>query len=262
MDAMELVVIPLVLALMMAVKQMPWFAPDPEPDGPRRNGWVLAWIAAALGVGGVFLYGQAAGTPGNWALCVLRGIGYGFAAVGLWDGGINKVAKALRPPALVILLPLMVLFAGGCATAARHEYITQAVTDSLLHQDALATLGSEAEASARAKADQDQARLDKALMLDVETLAKQTFATDAERQAAILALVQKYRASALAITQDLEIAGDRQRRVLDLTDATREALAGILEIEARTWANGASRQELLDKAVVGRLLDLLKGTKP
>jgi hypothetical protein len=161
------------------------------------------------------------------------------------------------------LLPMLaVIVLAGCATGARHEYLTQAVTDSLVHQDALLALGAEAETSARAKADQDQARLDNALMLDIEAVAKQTFATDAERQAAILALVQKYRASAVAVSQDLEIAADRQRRVVDLTDATREALAGILEIEARTGANWASRQDLVNKAVVGRLLDLLKGANP
>jgi hypothetical protein len=161
-----------------------------------------------------------------------------------------------------ILFCAALALVAGCAQSARHDYITQAATDSLVQQDALATLGGEAAASAKAKADQDQARLDKALMLDIEALARQTFATDPERQAAILALVQKYRTSAVAVAQDIEIAADRQRRVVELTDATKEALAGIAVIEARTWANWASREDLINKAIVGRLLDLLKGAKP
>lgn len=173
--------------------------------------------------------------------------------------GLSLADTPRKPPPAALILLLLLPLVAGCAQSARHDFITQAVTDSLVQQDALVTLGGEAAASAKAKADQDQTRLDKALMLDIEALAKQTFATDAERQAAILALVQKYRTSAVAVAEDIETAADRQRRVVELTDATKEALAGIAVIEARTWANFAAREDLVNKAVVGKLLDLLKG---
>jgi len=147
----------------------------------------------------------------------------------------------------------------GCAQGARHDFITQAVSDSLIHQDGLVTLGAEAEQGAKAKADQDQSRLDAALMLDIEALAKQSFASDADRQAAILTLVQKYRTSAVAVSQDVAAAADRQRRVVELTDATKEALSAVLAVETQTWLNWASREDLIHKATVGQIMTLLKG---
>jgi hypothetical protein len=120
---MEALVIPLVLALMIAVKQIPIFAPDPaDPEGGRMNGWLLPWVSAALGVGGVMLYAEAfGGDAGNMGAKILNGIIYGLAASGLWSGGagqaVKGVASAMKPMAWLILLLPMAAMAGGCQEA-------------------------------------------------------------------------------------------------------------------------------------------------
>ena len=133
----------------------------------------------------------------------------------------------------------------------------EGLTFSIQNMESIDTLASEATTSGKAKAAQDMARLDNALMLEIEALAKRTFATDAERQAAVLALVQKYKASVIEVNADLDALQGRDKNVKELTDATKEALAGILEVEARSWALWAQREDLLSRAVTGKILDLL-----
>jgi hypothetical protein len=169
-----------------------------------------------------------------------------------------------KKPKVLLLFLLPVLALGGCAQGARHDYFLGGLTFAIQNQESIDTLTGEALTSGKAKVAQDMARLDNALMLEIEALAKRTFATDAERQAAVLALVQKYKASVIEVEADAEALQGRDRNVKELTDATKEALAGMLEIEARSWALWAQREDLLSRAVTGKILDLLKlkgGTK-
>jgi hypothetical protein len=113
---MEPLVIPLVLAMMMAVKQIPLFAST--ESGGRANAWLLPWISAGLGVGGVFLYTAAFGSDLNVGQCILNGILYGLAAAGLWDGGFNQAAKAIAKPAVVLVLAAVLTISAGCQAPA------------------------------------------------------------------------------------------------------------------------------------------------
>lgn len=177
---------------------------------------------------------------------------------------LHLTDKTPKPPVVLLLCLLPLLALAGCAQSARHDYILEGLTFSIQNMESIDTLASEATTSGKAKAAQDMARLDNALMLEIEALAKRTFATDAERQAAVLALVQKYKASVIEVNADLDALQGRDKNVKELTDATKEALAGILEVEARSWALWAQREDLLSRAVTGKILDLLKlkgGTK-
>lgn len=158
---------------------------------------------------------------------------------------------------LTVFLVLVMCGTVGCAQSARHDYVLSMGKLVLDNTDGLLTLGQESATSAKAKAAQDEARLDAALMLEIETLAKKQFADDAARQAAILAVVQKYKASVVEVNADRENAADRLQRVQGFTTANQEAILGLLTLEARTWANNASFEDLVNKAVVGQFMGLI-----
>lgn len=69
----DLAIIPLVTALVMAVKQAP-------PLKPEARRWMLPWIAIGLAVGASFLLAQEVTGP-----LALQGVVYGLAAAGLYD---------------------------------------------------------------------------------------------------------------------------------------------------------------------------------
>jgi hypothetical protein len=98
MELSQALIVPLVIALVTAIKAAPCFAPDPRPRGPRRNGWLLPWIAAALGVGLEILWGQAwpANPPAPWAAQAILGLLMGLSAAGLYDGSFGPLKAALR----------------------------------------------------------------------------------------------------------------------------------------------------------------------
>jgi len=89
-------------------------------------------------------------------------------------------------------------------------------------------------------------------------LAKKQFTDDAARQAAILTIVQKYKTSVVEVKADVDAATDRANRVQGFAAANQEAILGLLALEARSWANTASYEDLVNKAIVGTFTDLLK----
>jgi hypothetical protein len=127
MEISQTLIVPLVIALVAAVKAAPWFAPDPLPDGPRRNGWLLPWIAAGLGVGLAVLWNQAwpADPALPWAARVILGLLMGLSAAGLYDGALQPLKGWLRDPLgsgpgdtaflLAAGLAVAVLGVAGCA---------------------------------------------------------------------------------------------------------------------------------------------------
>lgn len=163
----------------------------------------------------------------------------------------------MRRMLLVVAVLALLCGTAGCAQSARHDFTLSAGKLLLDNTDSLMALTLEADTSTKAKAAQDEKRLDDALMLEIEILAKKQFTDDATRQAAILAIVQKYKTSVVEVAADIANVTDRTRRVQGFTDQNREAILGILEVEARTWANSASYEDLMNKAIVGNLMQLL-----
>ncbi|MFO8012129.1 MAG: hypothetical protein R6X20_02370 [Phycisphaerae bacterium] len=82
----DIAIVPLVTALMLAVKQ----APPLKREGLK---WLLPWIAVALGVGVSLLAAGEVTTD-----LALRGLVYGLAAAGLYDGtvGAGKRLKGAK----------------------------------------------------------------------------------------------------------------------------------------------------------------------
>lgn len=118
---MEALVIPLILALMIAVKQIPIFdLTDPaDPNSPRRAGWLLPWISAGLGVACVLVYAAAFGDEaGNAWVRVLNGVIFGLAASGLWSGGAGQAVKGisatLKPVGLILIVGTAAVLGAGC----------------------------------------------------------------------------------------------------------------------------------------------------
>jgi len=75
----ELAIIPIVTALMLAVKKIP-------PLDLQGRGWLLPWIAVGLAVGLSFLSAKAVSAD-----LAFQGIVYGLAASGLYDGTLDKI---------------------------------------------------------------------------------------------------------------------------------------------------------------------------
>lgn len=157
----------------------------------------------------------------------------------------------------VVCLVLLMCSMAGCAQSARHDYVLSMGKLVMDNNDGMLTLGLEAATSAKAKAAQDEKRLDDALMLEIDALAQKTFETPAARQAAVLALVQKYKTSVVEVKADVDIATDRAARVKEFAAANQEAVLGLLALEARTWANGASTEDLVNKAITGLFTEIL-----
>lgn len=83
MNAQDLIV-PIVVAVMMGLKQVPIFTE------PRR--WVLPWVAVLLGIGAAILWAEPEAT---WQQIARIGLIYGLAAGGLYDGTVGSLAKKL-----------------------------------------------------------------------------------------------------------------------------------------------------------------------
>jgi len=121
-EILQALIVPLVLALMTAVKAIPVFAPDPLPDGPRKNAWLLPWIAAGLGSGLAVVWGLAFSEtiPTSLAARALLGLFAGLSAAGLYDGTLQPLKAALRGNVfgdygLVLALAVgLALVCGGC----------------------------------------------------------------------------------------------------------------------------------------------------
>jgi len=155
----------------------------------------------------------------------------------------------------LIAVPLLM----GCAQGARHEYLTAGLQQALLNTDSLQAMAVEYSDAAKAKAAQDLERQDNALMLKIKTLSKAQYADDAALEAAILEAMVKYKTSVVAVELDLDTLRKRDVDFVDVADLTREALAGVLAVEAKSWANYASRMDLINEAVVGRVVKALSG---
>ena len=164
----------------------------------------------------------------------------------------------MRSILLVVMTLLLLCGMAGCAQSARHDYVLSMGKMVLDNNDGMLTLGLEAATSAKAKAAQDEKRLDDALMREIDALAKKQFTDDAARQAAILTIVQKYKTSVVEVKADVDAATDRANRVQGFAAANQEAILGLLALEARSWANTASYEDLVNKAIVGTFTDLLK----
>ena len=79
----ELTLIPLVTALVMGIKQMPWLQDE-------KLKWVLPWVSVLISVGLVFLWaGEASGD------LLLKGLVFGLSATGLYQGTIDPARKVL-----------------------------------------------------------------------------------------------------------------------------------------------------------------------
>jgi len=160
------------------------------------------------------------------------------------------------PPAVLLLFLLPCL--AGCATEARHDYTIEACNLVLANSDSMQALALDYSTGARAKALQDLKRLDDALMLQIEKIAKTTYTDDKARQAAILEAMTTYKTDVGAVEADKERVRDRDGRFRELVDATKEAAAGLLVVEARTWANKATATDIIDKAILGKVLSTMQ----
>lgn len=148
------------------------------------------------------------------------------------------------------------LACGGCATEARHGYTNEACNQILSNSDSMQALALDYSTGAGAKALADLKRLDDALMLKIEIIAKTAYADDKARQAAILEAMTTYKTDVAAVETDKTRVRDRDGKFRELVDATKEAAAGLLMVEARTWANKAVATDVYDAAVIGRLFKL------
>jgi len=164
----------------------------------------------------------------------------------------------MRKAVLLVVLASAVVLA-GCAQEARHEYLTSAIQQALLSTDSLQGMASEYSDAAKAKAAQDLERQDNALMLKIKILSKAQYADDKALEAAILEAMQKYKTSVVAVETDLDTLRERDADFADVTDLVREALSGVLAVEAKSWANYAARADLINEAVVGRVVKALSG---
>ena len=148
------------------------------------------------------------------------------------------------------------LACGGCATEARHGYTNEACNQILSNSDSMQTLALDYSTGAGAKALADLKRLDDALMLKIEIIAKATYTDDKARQAAILEAMTTYKTDVATVETDKSRVRDRDGKFRELVDATKEAAAGLLMVEARSWANKALATELYEAAVVGKFFNL------
>lgn len=272
---MEALVIPLVLALMLAVKQCPIFAPEPPPDGPRRNGWLLPWIAAVLGVIGTFLYASAFGLEQTIGMKILNGVIFGLAAAGLWDGGINQVAKAIRPGATSVLLLFICIlpFLGGCMNPGHFEMLGL-VSEGLGVVGDLRTGGQEYSAAIEKGLTADSDRNENAWLMTIAGLMADAnagkfnkvdaegkldpTATTAAMQMAILEKLNKYNTTKDNIATSQKNLGDLNNKYKDNVDALEEALAGLGSIETERGLLSDKRDALIEKARTGEMLRLFK----
>ena len=206
---------------------------------------VLKWVCPFLNI-----------PPDQAAIIAGAIVTMGLAVIGgiAYEDG-KKTLSERKPPA-VLLLFLLPLLAVGCATEARHEYTLAGCNLVLSNADSMQALGLDYSSGAGAKAFQDLKRLDDALMLAIERIAKATYADDAARQADILKAMVTYKTDVAAIETDKDRLRDRDARFKELVDATREAAAGLLMVEARSWANKAALSDLYEKAIVGKLFSL------
>lgn len=159
---------------------------------------------------------------------------------------------------LATMLTVCVL-AAGCTMEARHDYYVEGINFVLHNQDQLQLAAAEYSDSAKAKADVDLKQLDAALMLEIADLTRKTYKDETERQAAVLGVMQKYKASVVNVSADMDILRTRDSEVAKIIDANKETLTGILAVEARSWANLQARETLIQKATVTEVLGILKG---
>ncbi|HUX00833.1 MAG TPA: hypothetical protein VMY35_07620 [Phycisphaerae bacterium] len=102
-EELKLLVVPLVAALMMAVKMLP-------PLQPEARRWALPWIAMILGVGACVLLSEPL-----TRMVVFQGIVYGLAAAGLYDAAGKPAVAAIianKNGAMLLLCGGLVLVAG------------------------------------------------------------------------------------------------------------------------------------------------------
>lgn len=230
--------------------------------------WVLAALAAKYGID-VTDTSWVEGLSIAAAGAVLAAISliwtrYRARALLMTDPPAEKppLLNLTKTPPVVCLVLLLLPLAGGCAQSARHDFNLAQGKLQLDNATAIEELSIQADTSTKAKAAQDAKRLDDALMLEIEILAKKQFTDDTARQAAILALVQKYKTSVVEVNADIANVSERTRRIQELVAQIKEAAIGMLEVDAQNWANTASQQDLIHKAIVGNLLQLFtpKGT--
>ncbi|MCX5675395.1 MAG: hypothetical protein NTX87_10355 [Planctomycetota bacterium] len=212
MELSQALIVPLVIALVGAIKAAPWFRPVSAPDGPRRNGWLLPWIAAVLGVGLSLLWALAwpADPPACLALQIVMGLIFGLSAAGLYDATLSPLKGLLRDSGftddgLMLLLAAGLAFAvlgvGGCGAPAALERSQELqLAQTIQYRDEMASYH---EKACRQLLDQKRAELD-------------------------LALAQSLSQSADATGKiDMTVATDRLRKRLDLEEEYRRNLARL-----------------------------------
>jgi hypothetical protein len=204
---------------------------------------VLKWVCPFLGL-----------SPDQASLVAAGMVAMGLALIG---GIAYEDGKKGKPP-VALLLVCLLPFLSGCATEARHEYTIEACNLVLGNADSMQVLALDYSTGAGAKALQDLKRLDDALMLQIEKIAKTTYTDDKARQAAILEAMTTYKTDVGAVETDKERVRDRDGRFRELVDATKQAAAGLLVVEARTWANKAMATEIIEKAILGKVLSTIQ----
>lgn len=167
----------------------------------------------------------------------------------------------MKTPLLVSLAALLALaFSGGCISNG-HQPMMNLLDESVKMLPEMETGLSETAAGVAAKADMDQDKLDKALVLTIERLCKATFKDDAERQAAILVEFNKYSTSCAAIATNRTNSAERQRMMQQRIDQLRQALVGMASIEIQRGLINESTESLIQKAATSDLLKIVLGSK-
>jgi hypothetical protein len=170
------------------------------------------------------------------------------------------------------------LFVVGCTTGT--QFMQDGLSDSVHRLDELQKAAIDYSLSSKAKAEQDQKRLDDALVLRMSQIAGQVanptpedvtkYDTNAdgvlnlvEKQemanTLILEAMGKYKASCDSIRADLAVLDDRDRQVGETINHTKETLSDMLTLEIRRSLNSEQRQTLIDKALTS---DFLKTILP
>jgi hypothetical protein len=124
-EALQVAIVPLLLAAIFALKQTPMFAYDAETDS-HRNGWTLPWLGLGAAIGLVILWYRA--FPAAEAVPLMRQVFYGLgvgAGVVFGHKAITQPVAGLAAKALVSLIigGLSLACVTGCGQmTARDQY--------------------------------------------------------------------------------------------------------------------------------------------